>query len=109
MKHPEWLRKVLQSGLNEISPSVHSVLSHFETLDEEALWTVLVVLSGCFNDLAKAGDIPSLPPRWELLEVARTFMHLSNTMVTAHKLLRGAGNTPMVLPESDPLIPKGVL
>jgi len=95
MTPQEWLKNASQNGLDQTSPSIHSLLLRLGTYDEETLWTLLVLLSACFSDLAKGGAISSLPPNMDLATIARTFTHLSSTMADAHNRLSGLGNNPL--------------
>jgi len=106
MIHSEWLRNVLQNGSIEVSDSVRSALSLFATLDEETLWQVLVLLSACYSDLAKAGHINSWPANMDPLEAARIFMHLSSTTADVAFRLSGPGREPSVSPVSALSIPQ---
>jgi len=98
MTPQQWLKNVLQNGSN-LSGSSHFALSLIASNDEETLWELLILLSGCFSDLIKAGEFPSLPQNLDLPTAALTFMHLSDTMGSADQQLRGPGSTPMDMPE----------
>ncbi len=104
MSPQEWLRNASQNGSNQISDSHRSLLLRLGTYDEETLWTLLVLLSACFADLAKAGHVNSLPPNMDLPLTARTFMHLSSTMAAADALLKGHGSESSALQGYDPSI-----
>lgn len=92
MEPSEWLKNISQNGSNGISDSARSVLSLLEQNDSETLWTVLVLLSACFSDLAKAGHVNSLPPNLDPATAAPIFTHLSNTMADAAQRLNGLGS-----------------
>jgi len=106
MNPQEWLRNVSQDGLANVSPFVRSLLSRLEKYDEETLWILLVLLSACFSDLAKAGHVNSLPANMDPSAAADIFTHLSSTMADAAKRLSGPGNESSDLPESDPSFPQ---
>jgi len=106
MSPQEWLKKLSQDGSKVLSDFDLSVLSLLEKHQTETLWTLLVLLSACFADLAKAGQFPSLPVKWDPSEVGPTFMHLSNTMDEWVRLLNVPGKEPLGLPEFAPSIPQ---
>lgn len=101
----EWLKTVSQNGSSEISHSALFALSLIGNQNEETLWTILVLLAGCFSDLAKAGNVNSLPPSLDLRMAESTFMHLSSTMADAAQRLSEHGSTPLELPGFRPTIP----
>jgi len=107
MTPQEWLKSLSQNGSN-LSPSVLFALSLIDMHDEETLWMILILLSGCFSDLAKAGHITSLPPNLDLRTAALTFTHLSSTMDDAASRSSELGNTRMALPGLLPTIPEDV-
>ncbi len=102
MDAQEWLKNASLNGSNQISDSVRMLLSRLGTYDEETLWILLVSLSACFADLARAGHINSLPLSMDPAMAGRTFMHCSNIMDAAVARLSGSGSESSDMPESNP-------
>lgn len=106
MSPSEWLENASRNGSNQISDLNRSLLLRLATYDEETLWNLLVLLSACFNDLASAGHVNSLPPSMDPAMAAHIFTRCSNIMDDAAVRLSGSGSGSSDSLGSQPSIPQ---